>query len=370
MSNPIPLNSDYMKDYDYLIVGAGISGAMFAYKASKEGKKCLVLEKNNYIGGFCYSENIEGIEVHKFGAHIFRTNRRDAWQFVNSVMPFIPFVNSPIARFGDEIYNLPFNMNTFHQLFGVITPQQAEEALIQDRVKYEHPVNLEQHILSLAGRKIYEKLVKGYTEKQWGKPCDQLPISIMQRIPLRMTYNNNYYNETYQGIPEEGYTAFIEKLLEDSNVLLGVDYFTEREKFNSKAQKIVFTGRLDEYFDYCFGQLEYRSVIFQHKEMPIPNFQGNAVVNYTEKQIPYTRTIEHKHFTGIHTPNTIVSYEYPIASSDDHQGLPSYPINDSKNQSLANKYKMLTSKLTDVIFVGRLAEYKYYAMNDIVEKFI
>lgn len=360
------------KKYDYIVVGAGIAGAMFARKAVAEGKSCLVIDKNNFIGGFCYTERIDGIDVHKFGAHIFRTNRRDVWNFVNSITPFSHFVNSPIARYYDEVYNLPFNMNTFHQLFGVTTPREAQEALERDRIKCCNPTNLEEHVLSIVGKTIYKKLVKGYTEKQWGKPCNQLPPSIMRRIPLRMTYNNNYYNEKYQGIPEAGYTDFIEKLLDGCDVELGVDYFDRKDFFDNKARHIVYTGRLDEFFGYRYGCLDYQRVRFVHSRYDIPNYQGNAVVNYTDAHIPYTRSIEHKHFTGVDTPGTIVTYEFPHCPECNLDGaLPSYPLNDRRNNELAQRYKDEADRIAGrFTFLGRLAEYKYYSMNDIVEKFV
>lgn len=361
-----------MKHYDILIVGAGIAGAMCAHKALSEGKTCLVIDRNPFIGGFCYTENINGIDVHKYGAHIFRTHSRKVWDFVNSITPFTPFVNSPIAKYRDEVYNLPFNMNTFHQLFGVTTPSEAAKAIDNDRVHFENPQNLEEHILSVAGRAVYEKLVKEYTEKQWGKPCAELPISIMRRIPLRMTYDNNYYPEKFQGIPVLGYTSFIERLLKGADINLGVDYFENESKYDQVADHTIFTGRIDEYFGYKFGELEYNRVGFIHIHYPTDNFQGNAVVNYTDAKIPYTRSIEHKHFTGVDAHGTIVSYEFPLgAKYPIGNEPPSYPIDDERNNTIYAKYLELTKSLSDkVTFFGRLAEYRYYSMNDIIEKFI
>lgn len=357
-----------MSKYDLLVVGAGLYGAMAAYMALKEGRKVLVIDRNDHIGGFCHSENIDGIEVHKFGAHIFRTNSAKVWQFVNSICEFVPFVNSPIARYGNEVYNLPFNMNTFHQLWGVTTPEEALSVIESKRQPFEQPYkNLEEFVLATVGEEVYEKFIKHYTEKQWGRPCADLPVSIMGRIPVRFTFDNNYYWEKYQGIPLLGYDHFIGKLLEGANVQLGVDYFEDREWLDGAAKQTLFTGPIDKYFDYNFGPLEYRSVRFEHVRYPdCENKQGVAVVNYTDDR-PYTRTIEHKHFLKTNCPGTIVSYEYPCLPSESID--PSYPIINQDNLERFKRYQFLATE-TPVKFGGRLAEYRYYSMNDIVEKFI
>ena len=354
--------------YDYLIVGAGLFGAVFAHEMTAKGKKCLVIDKRAHIGGNIYTEEIEGINVHKYGAHIFHTSKKEIWDYVNRFATFNRYTNSPVARYKDEIYNLPFNMNTFNKLWGVITPQEAREK-IEEQVKEAgivNPSNLEEQAISLVGKDIYEKLVKGYTEKQWGKRADELPAFIIKRLPVRMTYDNNYFNDLYQGIPVGGYTPMIEKLLEGSDVLLNTDYFGDREAFNNKAEKVLFTGMIDEYFDYCFGELEYRSLKFESQVLDTDNYQGNAVVNYTEYEVPYTRIIEHKHFEEGTQPKTVITKEYPARWK--HGDEPYYPMNDEKNNALYEKYKELATKEDKVLFGGRLGMYKYYDMHNVIEE--
>ena len=354
--------------YDYLIVGAGLFGAVFAHEMTAKGKKCLVIDKRAHIGGNIYTEEIEGINVHKYGAHIFHTSKKEIWDYVNRFATFNRYTNSPVARYKDEIYNLPFNMNTFNKLWGVITPQEAKEK-IEEQVKEAgivNPSNLEEQAISLVGKDIYEKLVKGYTEKQWGKRADELPAFIIKRLPVRMTYDNNYFNDLYQGIPVGGYTPMIEKLLEGSDVLLNTDYFGDREAFNNKAEMVLFTGMIDEYFDYCFGELEYRSLKFESQVLDTDNYQGNAVVNYTEYEVPYTRIIEHKHFEYGTQPKTVITKEYPARWK--HGDEPYYPMNDEKNNALYEKYKELATKEDKVLFGGRLGMYKYYDMHNVIEE--
>lgn len=359
-----------MKQYDYLIIGAGLFGSMFAFRAHKNGKKCLVIDKNVHIGGGCYTENINGINVHKYGPHIFHTSNKDVWNFMNSLVPFNDFVNSPMACYKGKRYNLPFNMNTFHQLWGVDTVDEAKAIIETQRAEYagiEEPANLEEQALKLAGRDIYEKLVKGYSEKQWGMKATEIPAFVIRRLPFRFEYNNNYFNDTYQGIPIGGYTQIFEKLLEGCEVRLATDYFSNREYFDGIADKQVFTGQIDAYFDYKFGELDFRSLRFEHKLLEgVADFQGNAVVNYTEAEIPYTRCIEHKHFEFGKQTDTVITYEY---SQKWQKGAsPYYPINNDRNNSLASKYFDLATQKKKVIFGGRLAEYKYYDMHQIVEK--
>lgn len=356
--------------YDYLIVGAGLYGAMFAHSANRKGKRCLLIEKDSHIGGYCYTQNVHGIEVHKFGAHIFRTNSKKVWDFVNSICEFTPFVNSPIASYHGKIYNLPFNMNTFNQVFGVTNPRDAAEALEKDKVCIKSPKNLEEHCLSMVGETIYEMFIKGYTEKQWGLKCAELPASIMKRIPIRLTFDNNYFNEKYQGIPECGYTEFIRRLIEGSDLLLNTDFFNDVDSFRNLAEHVVYTGQIDKFYDYKFGKLDYRSVRFEHEYLPnIDNLYGNAVVNFTDESIPYTRIIEHKHFDRFNACNgTVVSKEYPVDYKDGCS--PSYPILTERNKILYDRYSDLAKAEKNVIFGGRLAEYKYYSMNDIIEQFV
>ncbi|MCL2101826.1 MAG: UDP-galactopyranose mutase [Fibromonadales bacterium] len=351
-----------MLSFDYLIVGAGFFGSVFAHKAKKKGKKCLVIDKRSHIGGNSYTQKMAGIQVHKYGAHIFHTNNKEVWDYVNSLAPFNRFTNSPIANYKGKLYNLPFNMNTFYQLWGVKTPEEAKA-----RIGYREcdAKNLEQHAISLAGKDIYQKLIKGYTEKQWGKACKNLPASIIKRVPLRFTFNNDYFGELYQGIPIGGYTQIFEKLLSGIEIKLKTDYLKEREYFNSIAKKIIYTGAIDEFFEYKFGNLEYRSLRFETEKLNIENFQGNAVVNYTDRETPYTRIIEHKHFDWVNVPKTIITREYP---ADWQRGKEAYyPINNEKNTELLKKYQALAKSNQNVIFCGRLGEYKYYDMDDTIE---
>ncbi len=356
-----------MKNYDYLIVGAGLYGSIFAYEANKRGKKCLVIDKRNHIAGNIYTKEVEGINVHEYGAHIFHTSDKDIWEYVQQFAEFNRYTNSPVAIYKDELYNLPFNMNTFSKMWNIKTPTEAK-AKIEEQIKeskIDNPTNLEEQAISLVGKDIYEKLVKGYTEKQWGKKATELPAFIIKRLPVRFTYDNNYFNDLYQGIPIGGYTQMVEKMLDGIEVRLNVNFFDNREALMAEADKIVFTGMIDEYFDYCYGELEYRSVRFETEVLDMDNYQGNAVVNYTEYEVPYTRIIEHKHFEFGTQPKTVISREY---SSTWSRGIePYYPINDDKNSSLYAKYKELADKETNVIFGGRLGEYKYYDMHNVVK---
>lgn len=366
-----------MKKYDYLIVGAGLFGAVCAWRIRQAGKTCLVIDKRNHVGGNVYCEDVDGIPVHKYGAHIFHTSNKDVWDFVNSFVEFNRYTNSPIANYKGEIYNLPFNMNTFSKMWGVITPQEAQAKISEQRAEAakrlqgREPGNLEEQALLLVGKDIYEKLIKGYTEKQWGRPCSELPAFIIRRLPVRMVYDNNYFNDSYQGIPKGGYNVLFEKLLEGATVHLGEDYLEHKEEYNLKAEKVIYTGAIDAYFDYRLGHLEYRSVRFENEKLPMPNFQGNAVVNYTAAEIPYTRIIEHKHFEFFgdevtKIPVTVISKEY---SAEWKLGMePYYPVNDAKNASLYSAYTQLADEEKNVIFGGRLAEYKYYDMDDVIEK--
>lgn len=369
-----------MEKYDYLIVGSGLFGATFAYRAQKAGKKCLVIDKRNHKGGNVYCENIEGINVHKYGAHIFHTSSKEVWDFVNSIVEFNRYTNAPVANYKGKLYNLPFNMNTFYQMWGVITPQQAKEKIEEQKacaVKamtesgIKEPRNLEEQAISLIGTDIYEALIKGYTEKQWGRKCTELPAFIIKRLPVRFVYDNNYFNDKYQGIPIGGYNKLIDGLLSNIEVRTGVDFFENRGYWESIAEKIVFTGKIDEFYDYRFGKLEYRTVRFEEEIHNCSNYQGNAVVNYTEKEVPYTRIIEHKHFEMFGSevdqcPKTVISKEYSTEWKDGME--PYYPVNDERNNSLYIQYKELADKETNVIFGGRLAEYKYYDMAPIIYK--
>jgi UDP-galactopyranose mutase len=358
-----------MKNYDILLVGAGLFNAVVANRAKLQGKRCLVIDKRNHLGGNIYTENIEGINVHKYGAHIFHTSNKEVWDFVNSFVEFNRYTNSPIANYKGELFNLPFNMNTFYQLWGVKTPEEAKVKIEDQKKRYEHikdPQNLEEQALVLAGEDIYEKLIKGYTEKQWGRPATEIPAFIIRRIPFRLTFDNNYFNDIYQGVPVGGYTVLIEKLLDGIETRTGIDYFKEKDYFDGLADKIIYTGKIDEFFDYEFGNLEYRSLHFEHETLDINNYQGNAVVNYTEREVPYTRIIEHKHFEFGQQEKTIITKEYPHEFSKDLE--PYYPINDEKNNAIYAKYKEKTLLMNNIIFGGRLAEYKYYDMDDIVEK--
>lgn len=366
--------------YDYLIVGSGLFGATFAYRAQQAGKKCLVIDKRPHLGGNVYCEKIEGINVHKYGAHIFHTSNKKVWNFVNSIVEFNRYTNSPVANYQGKLYNLPFNMNTFYQMWGVVTPQQAKEKIEEQRANaveamkkagIKEPRNLEEQAISLIGTDIYEALIKGYTEKQWGRKCTDLPAFIIKRLPVRFVYDNNYFNDKYQGIPIGGYNKLIEGLLEGVEVKTNTDFFENRSYWESIAEKIIFTGKIDEFYNYQFGKLEYRTVRFEEEIHDYSNYQGNAVVNYTEKEIPYTRIIEHKHFEMFGTeveecPKTVISKEYSTEWKDGME--PYYPVNDEKNNTLYNQYKELADKEQNVIFGGRLAEYKYYDMAPIIEK--
>ena len=353
--------------YDYLIVGAGLYGACFAYLASQRGKKCLVIDKRPHTGGNLYCEETEGINVHKYGAHIFHTSNKEVWDFMCSLVEFNNYVNSPVANYKGRLYNLPFNMNTFHALWGVVTPAQAMDKIRQQREEagIKEPANLEEQAISLVGSDIYRILVKDYTMKQWGRRCTDLPASIIRRLPVRFTYDNNYFNDRYQGIPIGGYNRIFDRLLEKADILLDTDYFSERAHFDSLAEKTVFTGPIDQYFDYRFGKLEYRTVRFEHEVLDEPNHQGVAVMNYTDADTPYTRIIEHKHFEFGRQEKTVISREYSSEWTDDSE--PYYPINDERNTALYRKYKELADKEENTIFGGRLAEYRYYDMHHIVE---
>lgn len=366
--------------FDYLIVGSGLFGATFAYRARKAGKKVLVIEKRGHLGGNVYCENIEGINVHKYGAHIFHTNNKDVWDFVNGIVPFNRYTNCPVANYKGRLFNLPFNMNTFYQMWGVTSPEQAQAKIEEQRREavesmraagVEEPRNLEEQALMLVGRDIYEALVKGYTEKQWGRDCKDLPSFIIKRLPVRFVFDNNYFNDKYQGIPEGGYNKLIDGLLEGVETRTGVDFFADREHWESVAEKIVFTGRIDEFYDFRFGKLDYRTVRFETEVVDVPNYQGNAVINYTEREVPYTRIIEHKHFESFgqavyDNPKTVVSREY---SCEWKEGMePFYPVNDVRNNELVKKYKALADSEHGVIFGGRLAEYKYYDMAPVIER--
>lgn len=371
-----------MKEYDYLIIGSGIFGAVFACLKKREGKKCLVIDKRPHLGGNLYCERIEGIDVHKYGPHIFHTSSKKVWDFVNSFVEFNRFTNSPLARYKGELYNLPFNMNTFRQMWGIRTPEEAsaiierqkEEAVsAMKEAGHSTPANLEEQAKILVGQDIFEKLIKGYTEKQWGRKCSQLPPFIIRRLPVRLTYDNNYFNDKYQGIPVGGYNRLIEGLLEGIETRTGADFFEDREYWSGLAETMVFTGQIDEFFDCRFGRLLYRSLVFEEEIWDCPNLQGNAVVNYTDIEIPYTRIIEHKHFgmTGqevYNNPKTVISKEFP---SEWTPGMePYYPVNDEANDRLYSQYKVLADREKNVIFGGRLAEYRYYDMAPIVERLL
>lgn len=369
-----------MKQYDYLIVGSGLFGATFAYKAHQAGKKCLVIDKRQHLGGNVYCEKIEGINVHKYGAHIFHTSNKEVWDFVNPIVPFNRYTNSPVANYKGKLYNLPFNMNTFYQMWGVTTPdaaqakieEQKQEALESMKAAgVTEPRNLEEQAQLLIGKDIYEALIKGYTEKQWGRKCSDLPAFIIKRLPVRFVFDNNYFNDKYQGIPIGGYNRLIDGLLDGVETKVGVDFFAERDRWENVAENIVFTGKIDEFYGYRFGKLNYRTVRFEEETLDTPNYQGNAVVNYTEAGVPFTRVIEHKHFEMFgpevyDTPKTVISREY---STEWQEGMePYYPVNDDVNNELAQKYRALGENEPNVIFGGRLAEYKYYDMAPVIEK--
>ena len=352
--------------YDYLIVGAGLFGATFAQKAREAGRRVLVIDKRSHVGGNIYTEDIEGVQVHKYGAHIFHTNERRVWEYVNRFAEFNRYTNSPMANYHGELYSLPFNMLTFNKMWGVVTPKEAQNKISEQREKSGilTPKNLEEQAISLVGSDIYEKLIKGYTEKQWGRSCRELPAFIIKRLPVRFTYDNNYFNALYQGIPVEGYTAMIEKMLEGIEVRLGVDYLENREMMCAVAEKIVYTGAIDAYYDYCYGALNYRSIRFETEVLDIENYQGNAVINYTDAETPYTRIIEHKHFVFGMQEKTVISREYSQEWTPETE--PYYPINDEPNNALYEKYKALAAKEEKVIFGGRLGQYRYYDMDAVI----
>lgn len=356
-----------MKKYDYVIVGAGLFGAVFAQEAKKAGKKCLVVDKRSHIAGNIYTKEIEGIQVHEYGAHIFHTSNKEVWEYVNQFAEFNRYTNSPVANYKGEIYNMPFNMNTFNKLWGVVTPKEAKEKIEAQKREYsvENPKNLEEQAINLVGPDVYTKLVKGYTEKQWGKRATELPAFIIKRLPVRFTYDNNYFNDNYQGIPIGGYTKMVEKMLEGTEVQLDEDFLKNKDKYSEMADKVVYTGMIDEYFDYCYGELEYRSLRFETEVLEEENHQGNAVVNYTEYEVLYTRIIEHKHFEYGTQPKTVITREYPKTWKKGDE--PYYPMNDEKNIALYEKYSALAKKEGNVIFGGRLGQYKYYDMDDTIE---
>lgn len=352
--------------YDWLIVGAGLYGAVFAQNMTALGKKCLVIDKRNHIGGNIYTEEVEGIQVHRYGAHIFHTSDKEVWEYVNRFCEFNQYINTPIANFHGKLFNMPFNMHTFYEMWGVTTPSQALEKIEQQRREsgITEPKNLEEQAISLVGIDIYKTLVKGYTEKQWGRPCDQLPSFIIKRLPVRLRFDNNYFNDRYQGIPIGGYTPIVEKMLEGADVRTGVDFFRLREEEPDIAEKIIFTGQIDEYFGYKLGALEYRSVRFETEVLDCENYQGNAVVNYTDREVPYTRVIEHKHFEFGTQEKTVISREY---SSEWSVGMePYYPVNDEKNNELFQAYRELAEIEENVVFGGRLGSYKYYDMDKVI----
>lgn len=371
--------------YDYLIVGSGLFGATFAHLAHKQGKKCLVIDKRSHLGGNIYCEKIEGINVHKYGAHIFHTSNKKVWDFVNSIVEFNRYTNSPVANYKGKLYNLPFNMNTFYQMWGVTTPEEAQAKIDEQKAEYSEelrvknedmglpnePHNLEEQAMLLVGKDIYEKLIKGYTEKQWGRKCTELPAFIIKRLPVRLVFDNNYFNDKYQGIPVGGYNKLTDGLLEGIETLTNVDFFENRKFWEGIADKIVFTGKIDEFYGYQLGKLNYRTVRFEQEIIDKSNYQGNAVVNYTEREVPYTRVIEHKHFEMFgaevyETPKTVISKEYSTEWKDGME--PYYPVNDKQNSELYAQYKALAEKEANVFFGGRLAEYKYYDMAPIIEK--
>ena len=356
-----------MKKYDYLIVGTGLFGAVFAYEMTKQGKTCLAIDKRDHIGGNIYTKEIEDIHVHVYGAHIFHTSNKTTWEYMNQFAEFNHYINSPIAIYKDELYNMPFNMNTFSKLWGIRTPDEAK-AKIQEQIAtlgITEPQNLEEQALSLVGTDVYEKLVKGYTEKQWGRDCKNLPAFIIKRLPLRFTYDNNYFNDPYQGIPKGGYTAIIEKMFEGTDVLLNTEFKSFMAENPGLADKVIYTGMIDEYYDFCYGPLQYRTVSFETEVLDMPNYQGNAVVNYTEREVPYTRIIEHKHFEFGKQDKTVISREYPTEWKPGVE--PYYPINDNQNSELFAKYRALADKESKVFFGGRLGNYKYYDMDKTIE---
>lgn len=354
-----------MKKYDYILVGSGLYSGVFAWFAKQKGKKCLVLEKRDHIGGNVYCENTEGIHVHKYGAHIFHTSNKEVWQFVNSLAEFNRYTNSPVANYKGEMYNMPFNMNTFSKMWNISTPAEAKKIIEEQKKEITgEPKNLEEQAISLVGREIYEKLVKGYTEKQWGRDCTALPAFIIKRLPVRYTYDNNYFNDLYQGIPIGGYNVIIDRLFEGCDIETGVDYLEKKEYYDGLGEKIVYTGTIDAYYKYQFGKLEYRSLRFESEVLDEENHQGVAVVNYTDRETPYTRIIEHEHFEFGTQPKTVITREYPVTWQEGME--PYYPVNDEKNQALYQKYAKLAEKEEHVIFGGRLGEYKYYDMDKVI----
>ncbi len=355
-----------MKHYDYLIVGSGLFGAVFAHEAAKAGKSCLVLEKRDHTGGNIHCETVEDIVVHQYGAHIFHTNNKQVWDYVNTLAEFNRYTNSPLANYKGEIYNMPFNMNTFHAMWGVRTPAEAQAMIDKQRAEIVgEPKNLEEQAIRLVGRDIYEKLVKGYTEKQWGRDCTELPAFIIKRLPVRLTYDNNYFNDRYQGIPIGGYNVMIDKLLAKADVLTGVDFLSDPDTYRQMADTVVYTGTIDSYFGFRFGKLEYRTVRFESEVLDEPNYQGVAVVNYTDRETPYTRVIEHKHFAFGTQPKTVITREYSTAWQDGME--PYYPVNDERNGALYAKYQALAENEKNTLFGGRLAEYRYYDMDQVIE---
>lgn len=352
--------------YDYLIVGAGLYGAVVAHEAAAKGRSCLVIDRREHIAGNIYTREVEGIQVHEYGAHIFHTSDKRIWDYVNQFADFNHYINSPVAVFKDELYNLPFNMNTFSKMWGIRTPQEAKEKIAAQiaGLGITEPKNLEEQALSLVGEDVYRKMVKGYTEKQWGRDCTELPAFIIKRLPLRFTYDNNYFNDRYQGIPAGGYTAMVERMLKGVEVKLGVDYLEHRTEFDGMADRVVYTGQIDRYFDYCEGVLAYRKVRFEQEILDCDNYQGNAVVNYTEREVPYTRIIEHKHFEFGTQPKTVISKEYPGEWQKGEE--PYYPVNDEKNNAVYEAYKKLAEKERHVVFGGRLGEYRYYDMDKVI----
>ncbi|MGN1340558.1 MAG: UDP-galactopyranose mutase [Oscillospiraceae bacterium] len=355
-----------MEMTDYLIVGAGLFGAVFAHEARKKGKKCLVIDKCAHIGGNCFTEETEGINVHKYGAHIFHTSDRKIWEYINQFAEFNNFINSPLAVYKDEIYNLPFNMNTFSKMWNIRTPQEAQDIIQQQisSLNIGEPKNLEEQAISLAGTDIYQKLIKGYTEKQWGRPCSELPAFIIKRIPIRFRYDNNYFSDRYQGVPVGGYTRIFEKLLDGTEVMLNTSYSDYSQTHCGEYKKVVYTGMIDEYFGFRLGHLRYRSLRFEHARLDTPNYQGNAVVNYTDASVPYTRIIEHKHFENADSPCTIISREYPTEWEPGKE--PYYPVNDEENNALYAEYAKLAKQRSDVIFGGRLGSYQYLDMDKVI----
>lgn len=353
-------------NYDYTIVGSGLFGSVCAHELSKRGFKVRVLEKRNHIGGNIYTENIHNINVHKYGAHIFHTNNKEIWDYVNSFVEFNRFTNSPLAKYKDKVFNLPFNMNTFYQMWGVTEPEKAKKIIKEQREELNNtePHNLEEQAISLVGRDIYETLIKGYTEKQWGRSCSQLPPFIIRRLPVRFTFDNNYFSDKYQGVPIGGYTKLIEKMLERVQVELSIDFLENKEEFVSTTKHMIYTGPIDEYFNYQYGKLSYRSLEFKHQILETENYQGNAVVNYTDSSVPYTRILEHKHFEQSQSSKTIITQEYPVEWTSGKERY--YPVNDERNMSIYKKYRKLAIQETGIVFGGRLAEYKYYDMHQVI----